>query len=284
MRAITKSFIKKKLSGNVSLLVILILLASSVIALLSINQIQHLLTYGNMTFNYFRSYYLAKAWTELWLTEVYYREAWFNQKVKSWDSIVLNNLLEDYSAFNPYFTMEINSKFNPITNDIRSQICKNNMIHLEAEDWIMLSLFYDVMDWINEIINTWYKIEPLDDEFIKSLKMVNLTPNNWTFTFWIFSFNDANTWMDNIVVKNWENLNDFLNNNLINGKRRYLTIKNAWNNPADFCISWDWDIPYSNSLITVRANYWDVEVWLQSIVEKTTPSWSLNVLWTQNTN
>ena len=114
--------------------------------------------------------------------------------------------------------------------------------------------------------------------------MVNLTPNNWTFTFWIFSFNDANTWMDNIVVKNWENLNDFLNNNLINGKRRYLTIKNAWNNPADFCISWDWDIPYSNSLITVRANYWDVEVWLQSIVEKTTPSWSLNVLWTQNTN
>ncbi len=61
MRAITKSFIKKKLSGNVSLLVILILLASSVIALLSINQIQHLLTYGNMTFNYFRSYYLAKA-------------------------------------------------------------------------------------------------------------------------------------------------------------------------------------------------------------------------------
>jgi len=60
-----KNFIAKirnrRLKGNVSLLVIFILLASSVIALLSINQIQRLLTYGNMTFNYFRAFYLAKA-------------------------------------------------------------------------------------------------------------------------------------------------------------------------------------------------------------------------------
>jgi ABC-type microcin C transport system permease subunit YejE len=64
----------KRLKGNISLLVILILLASSVIALLSINQIQRLISYGNMTFNYFRAFYLAKAGTELGLTEVYNRD------------------------------------------------------------------------------------------------------------------------------------------------------------------------------------------------------------------
>jgi hypothetical protein len=73
MKKLLAKIRNKKLKGNVSLLVIFVLLASSVISLLSINQIQRLLTYGNMTFNYFRAFYLAKAGTELGLTEVYNR-------------------------------------------------------------------------------------------------------------------------------------------------------------------------------------------------------------------
>ena len=41
-------------------------------------------------------------------------------------------------------------------------------------------------------------------------------------------------------------------------------------------------IPYSDSLITVRGNYGDMEVWLQSVVKRQTPSWSMNVLWDNN--
>ena len=78
----------KRLKGNISLLVILILLASSVISLLSINQIQRLLTYWNMTFNYFRAFYLAKAWTELWLTEVYNSGDGFNHSI-SGDNLII---------------------------------------------------------------------------------------------------------------------------------------------------------------------------------------------------
>jgi len=98
----------KRLKGNVSLLVILILLASSVIALLSISQIQHLITYWNMTFNYFRAFYLAKAWTELGLTEVYNRENWFEDEIKNeinsdgtvnFDSIIAKNFLWDENEY-----------------------------------------------------------------------------------------------------------------------------------------------------------------------------------------
>lgn len=291
VKELTSRLKNKKLKGNVSLLIILILLASSVIALLSINQIQHLLTYGNMTFNYFRSYYLAKAWTELWLTEVYYREAWFEDTIESWDEIVTKNLIWDYSSFNPYFTMSISWNFKYITNDIRdSDRCySGNKILLRAWtwgnwEWIMLSLFTDKTKGMNNILQAESSIIPLPDPFIESLNIVGW---DWKFTFWIFSFNDGS--MEDAIVSAWEwkDLGKFLSASLKNLKkndRKYLTIKNSSDKDVSFCIKWNgWnEIPNSNSLITVRANYWDVEVWLQSVVEKTTPSWTLNVLWEIN--
>ena len=101
--------------------------------------------------------------------------------------------------------------------------------------------------------------------------------------FWLFGYNGK--WnMTNIIVENPENkdLNNFLKKNIekVGWKRRYLSIKNVWDKePVSFCIKWDWDIPYSNYIITVRGNYADMEVWLQSVVKKEFPSWSLNVLW-----
>lgn len=292
MKRLIQNFRNKKIKGNISLLVILVLLASSIIALLSINQIQHLLTYWNMTFNYFRSFYLAKAWTELWLTEVYHREAWFQQTINSWDSIVTKNLVWVYSGFNPYFSMWIESNFIYLTDDIRytNKCDNNNRIILDSWEWIMLSLFKDVTSWINNILKEWSQIVGLDNWFIGNLTMENIKWLwGWTkeLTFWLFSYDD-NYNMKNIIVEKWTDLNSFIrgNMNAVTWKRRYLTIKNSWANKVWFCIAKKWGgfIPYSNSLIDVQANYADMEVWLQSIVKKETPSWSLNALDLNNYN
>lgn len=284
MRKILKRVKNKRLKGNISLLIIFILLASSVIALLSINQIQRLLTYWNMTFNYFRSFYIAKAWTELGLTEVYHREAWFkDDSIKSWSAIVTDNLVWIYSGFNPYFNMDIESNFNFLTDDIRhTNSCDNdNRIILWGWEWIMLSLFRDNTKWIDKILGEWSDIISLSNEDIKNYRMESL---NWSknFIFWLFSYDTAGN-MSDIVVREWNDLRTFLRNyiDIINWDRRYLTIKNkSLTEDSKFCISMNWTlIPYSNSLITVQANYGDMEVWLQSIVEKEVPAWSLDVLW-----
>ena len=285
----------KRLKGNVSLLVIFILLASSVIALLSINQIKHLLTYWNMTFNYFRAFYLAKAGTELWLTEVYYREAWFEHTINTWDAIVSWNLVWIYTGFNPYFTMNISWNFQYLTNDVRyttkGDCSDDNMIRLGTWEWIVLSLFIDNTKWI--VNNLTWTIEDNIGEFsyITNLEIRN-NDIKWEWnrvdkklTFWLFDY-DTDWDMWNIFVKQLDpsSLNTFLNNKIgdIKGKRKYLTIKNpwTWDEVVSFCITTDNNvlIPYSDSLITVRGNYGDMEVWLQSVVKKTTPSWSLNVL------
>ena len=96
--------------------------------------------------------------------------------------------------------------------------------------------------------------------------------------------------MSNIFVETWYNLEtilDHLDDEDSYGKklewkdRKYLTIKNpgTWNEVAEFCITMSNEpIPYSDSLITVFWHYGDMEVWLQSIVKKWVPDWTLNVL------
>ncbi|MDR3168989.1 MAG: hypothetical protein LBU27_04455 [Candidatus Peribacteria bacterium] len=69
--------------GNISLLVIFILLGSSLIALLAMSQLRNLITYGATTSNYFKAYYLAKAGLELAITETSLRDAGFEVSVHS---------------------------------------------------------------------------------------------------------------------------------------------------------------------------------------------------------
>jgi len=279
---------KKRLKGNISLLIIIVLLASSVIALLSINQIQRLLSYGNMTFNYFRSFYLAKAWTELWLAEIYYSEAGFKHTINSWDAIVTWNLVWNYTWFNPYFTMSITWSFAYITNDIRfSNGCSgDNKIILYSWDWIVLPLFKDDTVWLISNILTWHSNPiSLNESFIEDIQFTELTPADPPeLTFWLFSYeNDS---MEDFVVKTWTNLTYFLQNNIENihtdgSKKNYLTIMNYNDESVSFCIQNSSNnlIPYSDFLLTVHANYWDMEVWIQSVIKKEVPWWFMNVLW-----
>ena len=52
---------KRSLKGNISLLFIFILLASSTIVILAMTQIRHLMDYGTSAFDYFKTYYLGRA-------------------------------------------------------------------------------------------------------------------------------------------------------------------------------------------------------------------------------
>ena len=285
MKQILAKIRNKKLKGNISLLVILILLASSVISLLSINQIQRLITYWNQTFNYFRAFYLAKAWTELGLTEVYNSGDGFNHSISSSDSIVQNNLVWIYTGFNPYFKMAITWSFSTLTDDIRKSKCDWNEIRLGSWAWIMLSLFSD---------ETWDKgVSKIlsDDKKLVSLGNINklsLSSDGPELTFALFAYGkdeDDLEYMEDIVVHTWTSLKEFFMKDDAEEflskeySEQYLTIKYSWDWEAKFCITKNNEpIPYSDSLITVFWHYGDMEVWIQSIVKKEVPDWTLNVI------
>lgn len=305
MKKLLAKIRNKRLKGNVSLLVILILLASSVIGLLSISQIQHLLTYWDMTFNYFRAFYLAKAWTELGLTEIYNRENWFEDEIKNnkmdddsinFQEIIKNNFMwpdNKYESAKPYFDMKIVSNFDSIVDDVRKNECNDNKITLKGKSeksgkespWegIVLQLFKDETSWLDKILKFDYieGIKWLDNNQVKGFNFDQTI--EWKLMLWLFSYD--NKWdMTNIIVKEQNDLKNFLEDNAenISWTRRYLSIKNIWDQDVIFCINntwWSKKIPYSHYLVTVRGNYADMEVWLQSVVKKDFPSWSLDVLW-----
>lgn len=275
---------KKRLKGNISLLIIIVLLASSVIALLSINQIQRLLSYGNMAFNYFRSFYLAKAWTELWLAEIYYSEAGFKHTINSWDAIVTWNLVWNYTWFNPYFTMSITWSFNYITDDIRfSNECSgDNKITLYSWDWIILPLFKDNITWSISNILTWHSDYILNLNDSEKFEFIGLDPGiNMTLSLLSYDMEDGEQIMVDYYSEQGNNLRQFLNDKSLSYDKNYLTIVNYDHDEVSFCIGRsDHElIPYSDFLLTVHANYWDMEVWIQSVIKKEVPWLFMNVLW-----
>ena len=185
--------------------------------------------------------------------------------------------------------MTITGSFSTLTNDVRNSDCSWNKIRLTSWAWIMLSLFNDELSYskeINKILSDYSLVDNLQNDNIKNIEFENINWKWWIvdyFTFWLFDYDDD--WnMNNIFVETWNagSLSNFLDHiDDLNWTRKYLTIKNpgTWDEVAEFCITMgDELIPYSDFLITVFWHYGDMEVWLQSIVKKWVPDWTLNVL------
>jgi len=83
----------KKKSGNISILVIFVLLASSLLGILSMNFVQQMIQQSAVVNSYYKTYYLSKAWLELGLAQIKHRGIGFNYTVNTGDQIVLDNFL-----------------------------------------------------------------------------------------------------------------------------------------------------------------------------------------------
>lgn len=83
----------KKKSGNISILVIFVLLASSLLGVLSMNYVQQMMKQAATVQSYYKTYYLAKAWVELGLAQIQHRDIGFEYTVNTGDAIIMDNFL-----------------------------------------------------------------------------------------------------------------------------------------------------------------------------------------------
>jgi hypothetical protein len=75
--------------GNISIFVIFVLLASSLLWLLTLIFVQKLLRYQSVAIGYYQSYYTAKAWIETALALDKVRGVWFNYAIPQ--ALITNN-------------------------------------------------------------------------------------------------------------------------------------------------------------------------------------------------
>jgi len=87
---ITWFIVHKK--GNISILVIFVLLASSLLGVLAMNFVQSMMKQSATIYNHYQSYYLAKAGIELVLAEIGHRGVWFEQSLSDGTSLSGNFL------------------------------------------------------------------------------------------------------------------------------------------------------------------------------------------------
>ncbi len=80
---------KKK--WNISILVIFVLLASSLLGILSMNFVQQMMKQSAVVHSYYTSYYLAKGGLEFWLSAISARGVGFEYAITSWSALVLDN-------------------------------------------------------------------------------------------------------------------------------------------------------------------------------------------------
>ena len=131
----------RKLKWNISVMVILILLACSLMGILTIIFLRSLIVYTDDSYGYYKSYYMAKAWLELALTEMDNTDVGFQNSVNSWDAIVVNNFTCPWCSF----TSEIKWRSGFIWNYFwKSNECsEDNKLIIPAWWSMVLPMFYD---------------------------------------------------------------------------------------------------------------------------------------------
>lgn len=87
------SFISCMKKGNISILVIFILLASSLLGILSMNFVQQMMKQSSVVNAYYKAYYISKGWLELGFAQIHHRGIGFDYMIATGDNIVLDNLL-----------------------------------------------------------------------------------------------------------------------------------------------------------------------------------------------
>lgn len=197
---------------NISILVIFVLIASSLIWILTTNYIKDLMQYNNIIYGYYKSYYLSKAGLELQLSEIAQNWIWFENTIQTWDNIVSWNFLCKNCKFNSSILW--NAKY--FSKNIRKDSGCTNPIVLNTWESFILPLFKQINSWTNYKKLTTLPIYQNMANQAWEIKLEHTSPSNWELTIWIFIMSWEDILQDWVFVKtltiNYPNIiNDFLN-------------------------------------------------------------------------
>ncbi len=306
----TNNHESKKINNkwNISILVLFILIASSLIWILSTNYIRELMEYNNIIHGYYKSYYLSKAWLEISLTQIQNNWVWFENTINTWDDIVQSNFL--CKNCNLYTSISWNS--NSFSLNTRTDTWCNNPISLNTWQSFILPLFRQINLGTNydKLINSpTYK--NMADK-LPNIKLKTPSPNK-EITIWIIIMSWSDILQDWIFIKTWSTnnpniINDFKNSfevywsnipiwlsNLSNEYKKHSSLLKSfiilWNTKEfqtsiNFCVDiqptlWINEyLPTSTFYIKGIWKYWTKTISLESFLKQPIPDFlSHTYLW-----
>lgn len=286
-----EKIIKKKHKWNVSILIILVLLACSMMWILTMNYLNNLISYTDDTYGYYKSYYIAKAWLELALTEIDNTQIWFSQAISEDDPINLNN----FSCIWCHFVSEVRWRSPFISNYFwQSTWCdENTALSLLSGESITLPLFYDNSANFAQVFDSVDHVKNIAN-YLNILRLIPVWsyPVWYELGLWVVFENSEYIFMKSMPLVQSENmfanyLDDFVDyywNVLMDNWLLYLVISNPNDEEVKFCI-WnkEWLDPYKTEsrpttkyFIMSRWEYKWKTIWLQAIYAQPIPSFFIS--------
>lgn len=308
----TNNHESKKINNkwNISILVLFILIASSLIWILSTNYIRELMEYNNIIHWYYKSYYLSKAWLEISLTQIQNNWVWFENTINTWDDIIKFNFL--CKNCNLYTSISWNS--NSFSLNTRTDTWCNNPISLNTWQSFILPLFKQINLGTNyDKLTNSPTYKNMADK-LPNIKLKNPSSNK-EITIWIIIMSWSDILQDWIFIKTWSTNNpniitEFKNSfeaywldiliwlsNLSNEYKKHSSLLKSfiilWNTKElqtaiNFCIDiqstiWinnDIYLPTSTFYIKSIWKYWTKTISLESFLKQPIPDFlSHTYLW-----
>ncbi len=269
---------------NISILVIFVLLASSLLGILSMNFVQQMIKQSAVVNSYYKAHYLAKAWIELWLAQIKYRGVGFDYVVNTGDAIILDNFL---CGANCSISTTLSGTASLLSKKFwQGSGCELSPYVLSSGDSFIMPLFRDVTPWpIANLFTTGTTYKDLTDVLGKIKILPTYPPDMVTFGFLILSGQEL--YENGIFFRSWslntDSLNEFktafesyiqvadqtfagyyFSNTIIaNGFKIYLMISNTAQVEQSFCLDTKNDnqlqvvdvLPTNSFFIQSQASY-----------------------------
>lgn len=282
---------KKK--GNISLLVLFVLVACSLLGIIAVQYIKHMAIQTNQIYNYYKTYYLAKWWSEIGLSLMKLRWPGYSREINQNDLFVQQNISTGNS-----FSLKIQwdssfiSQWHPSTKTCIQKIT------IAGNNSIILPLFTDTPDTsISDHFSEQYFYKNKSDLF-GAISITGLdTPRNvaiwvivsswWSlselgiyFTSGTFQWDD---FFENLKEKIQTSFNTTLDTIVMNRERElwlqnYLIIANKDDEDLSFCLELPTDktLPFPKTYI---SSFWYAngkKVGLETIYQQPIPAYLLD--------
>ena len=258
------------------------------------NFLNNLISYTDNSYSYYKSYYYAKAWLELALTEIDNSDVWFSHEIPISD-LINNNLGWSWEWFN----VSIMWKSAFLSNDFwQNTACgSTGALSIPAKWSMTLPMFYDDSSDYNTILSTdnvyWLladgrynlKVEYLWDPWVSPTLDIWVIFQSWDSILWDYIYM---TWLEfkNNFFKGYFNNFDSIYTFLPWSDKNtlpYIVISNPNDDEVKFCIMDDSDNPEkqlkwptTKYFISSRWEYRGKMVWLQAIYAQPLPSFFIN--------
>jgi len=285
-----KNYFTKSKSGNISVMVILVLMACGLIGLLALSFVRQIANYNWTVLWYYKSYYISRAGLELSLAQVSDRWVGFQYRVQSGDNIVSQN-------FDCYPYCSLTTRILGQSSGLNKKFwlwetCNSgNFFVLGSGKSIVIPLFKDIYAFDNKsnvFGKTNYQsiFSNSNPQIIyKKMESSDLEESNflslWFFTDWFMPVSRKYSWSDIgfDLIQNFLSEDDFptsIQNEMDSRKQKnsYLIISNPTidNSYLTFCIwiqGWVWSsLNYSLATDTAYINslwsFGNRSLWLEA--------------------